>query len=487
MRSQSTWMRIPPELVAEITRHNAHDTQSIRAMALVSKTMRSFAIEHLFSAIHFACTQDLTWWMNMVRRTPRLSLIVREVKFSDPHPDWIKRHRKAVRARRTLRGAPSPPKLSVMPNVRSVTWEREAYPLEITSVVIPYMALFPQVKELRLMNISFIGFDKLAALLSVCGTLRLLALSGIHVYAPESDDDLTSKAKAHAPPTFDLGSVETLQIASCGDFDPFDDSGLGQLDFVSQLIDESPPTKLKSLTLYDADDPDFAFFMPCSPVAMEKLLSLSASSLTELALMLDTLDDDEVVEIVNKLKLLPAFPSLETLSLSLNECVQQVLGSISAAPKLAILNLRIMLLDEYDDTYEFCEILEETFPWVGPGSTSGSMKNDIKLKFPAIRRICFQFCVLRSSPIHFRRGVRKGMERKLRERLLKTGADIGDYLEIEWLDERFNPAVYSRTSGKPPWMFGRAGKEPETEASDYEVDEFDEFGVSPESSVSDDF
>jgi hypothetical protein len=50
-------------------------------------------------------------------------------------------------------------------------------------------------------------------------------------------------------------------------------------------------------------------------------------------------------------------------------------------------------------------------------------------------------------------------------------AGITEFLEVEWLDEKYTPVTYSKTKGKPPWKIQNRAhgyKEPETEASDCE-------------------
>ncbi|KAJ7348055.1 hypothetical protein DFH08DRAFT_156798 [Mycena albidolilacea] len=45
-------------------------------MSLVSKMTRSLAITHIFSSIHFACTEDFPRWLDMLSRTPALGNVV---------------------------------------------------------------------------------------------------------------------------------------------------------------------------------------------------------------------------------------------------------------------------------------------------------------------------------------------------------------------------------------------------------------------------
>ncbi|KAJ7916228.1 hypothetical protein B0H13DRAFT_1998652 [Mycena leptocephala] len=353
------WSRIPPELAAEIAGHNSEDVPTLRAMSLVCKAMRSFAIEHLFSLIHFACSQDISYWNAMVRRTPRLSSIVRRVKFSDPGVDWLRRHRTAVRSRRTLRDAAVPPKIPVMPNVRVVEWEEDVYPIDI-GMAAAYMALFPNTKEL-LLNMSF----------------DVLEITNVNVH------ELT-RLQSRERPTFDLTALEELRVTECGFRDP-------DLDFLLQLVKESPPTELKSLTLAESFD-----FVGPSLVNFSVLLESFDSGMTD------------VVEMLNHLR--PALLALNTLSLWLNDQAEHVLNALQVAPNLTVLNFYIILCDDDDhkNRKTFCDILDKAFPWDAFATKPTSMRSVLLHKFPLIRRVGFYFCAQRRSTLHFRRGFARG-------------------------------------------------------------------------------
>jgi hypothetical protein len=174
---------------------------------------------------------------------------------------------------------------------------------------------------------------------------------------------------------------------------------------------------------------------------------------------------------------LPAFPALCTLTLWLspNRQAECMLTALNPMPNLTSLVFRVVLEShfvkgQYDD---FREILYTAFPWDG----SESMKSILLRTFPLLRHIAFHFCVSRHSDTHFRRGLRRQIERDLKLHWLKKGdVDLAEYLELVWLDEDYNPVTYKKTNGKPPWTISRSewNKEPETEASDcgyYSTDE----------------
>ncbi|KAF7347575.1 hypothetical protein MVEN_01514100 [Mycena venus] len=468
--SRSIWSRIPPELAAEIAAHNADDVASLRAMSLVSKGMRSFAIEHLFTVIHFACAQDLTFWGAMIRRTPRLQHIVKKVKFSDPNKRWMKRHRK-VRSPKPLSSATVPPKVPIMPNVRVVEWEEDDENIvEISATMATaYMTLFPNTEELylsgmtfdgfsemslNLTNSSLDGFDELATLLGTCAKLRVLSFR-------DTDVDEGLGLDNGKRPKFNLTALEELRVIECGDTE------FAEFDFLVQLVEASRPNELKSMTF--AQGFDFGGDEPCSLLAMDKLLRLAAPSLVDLTILLDDTAGYDLSESLEMLSRLPPFPTLDTLSLVLDDRTQEVLNALQSAPKLTRLDFRMIFAGDDDDDIrdDFRDIIGEAFPWGG----SESMRSVLTRKFPLTQRIGFYFCVPRNSAIHFRRGFRRRMERELKDRLEETNAGLGDLLEVGWLDTNFDPVVYSKTNGKPTtWKFPPGSPEPPTEESDCESD-----------------
>ncbi|KAJ7619229.1 hypothetical protein DFH06DRAFT_1342086 [Mycena polygramma] len=456
--SEAAWSRIPPEIAYEIAAHNADDVSSLRAMSLVSKTMRTFAIEHLFSVIHFACSHDMTWWHTMLLRTPKLQTIVKKVKFSDTGRDRTERGR-VVRSRKKISGAVVPPKFSVMPNVRVVDWNADDF-IDIRMAV-AYLGLFPNLNELYLNNFDLDGFDELATLLAACGKLRLLTLSNTKADAFEldygSEDEWSPRTPTGRKPTFDLTALEELVVMNCGD--PKDPDS----DFLIRMVEHSQPTGLKTLA-FTFTESTFGREKPCSIRATERLLCLANPSLVNLSLLPIDLDMSQVTEMM---KHLPAFPALTMFSTSLavNGAETQQIINILQAPNLTTLEFRVVFSeDAYEDFDEFREIIR-TWPW----SKSDSMKNAVTRKFPLIQRIGFSFCAPRNARVHFRRGLRRRLERRLRDRLDETGADVAEYLE-GWLDQNYNPVLYSKINGKPKWKLPPRWPypEPETEASDCE-------------------
>ncbi|KAF8215875.1 hypothetical protein K438DRAFT_614223 [Mycena galopus ATCC 62051] len=257
---QAFLSRIPPEIVAEIVRHNANNVSSLCAMAQASKALRSFAIEHVFSAIHFTCAQDITRWDTMLSRTPQLQHIVKKIKFSY---DGIKRYGRA-RFQQPLHQGTVPPKIPIMPNVHVVEWKSHQYSPIDQSMAIAYMALFPNTTELCLTDMYFDGFDKLAAFLHACGRLRVLCFRSTRVKNYVQIDRENPVLKV------DLTRLEDLRAT--GKYNDF--------AFLTQLVEASQPTEIKSLT--------FSVGLYSSTLATKKLVRLASPSLVSLSLLLDS-------------------------------------------------------------------------------------------------------------------------------------------------------------------------------------------------------
>ncbi|KAJ6572115.1 hypothetical protein B0H19DRAFT_677984 [Mycena capillaripes] len=304
---------IPPEIALEIAAHNADDVTSLRAMSLVSRSMRSLAIEHLFSVVHFACAQDLSWWQTMLCRTPELATFVKKVKFSDASEDWIKRHRK-VRYPQSLYVACLEPKFTAMPNVCAVEWDTCSINIWMA---VAYMALFPNLKELHLRGINLHGFHELRQFLHACGRLQVLSFSNTIVAKNEWDEELpdpqwtnpdddnsttedwvddgsklenrqqvsfpsdlkgwlhwfcegpTRPVVPPLPLTFDLTALEELAVMDCGD---------QEHGYFGRLVEKSQPTGLRSLTFAG----NCRGHDSCPIPDAEKLLRLATKTLVSL-------------------------------------------------------------------------------------------------------------------------------------------------------------------------------------------------------------
>ncbi|KAJ6491268.1 hypothetical protein C8R47DRAFT_444647 [Mycena vitilis] len=407
-------------------------------MCLVSTAIRSLALEPLFSCIQFSCAQDFSWWDTMVRRTPRLQNIVKKVKFCNEvsifeDEGWMMRHPE-VCAPKALHEVVIPPQILTMPNVHIVEWEGDLDLPLAASMACAYMALFPNVTELNLRYLTMTSTDDIARLLGSCRSLRVLSTCCTDVLVDTPVDPENS---------------------------PLDLTGLEQLTFenytcILPLLETSPPATLLSFKCVD--------FEIEAMQAVETVLQLAAPSLVNLQLgLLDRFDssEDVISSFVEPFRRMPAFPSLERLAIFLAEA-EPVLDALKAAPTLTTLILRIPLSLEDDESYlaSFKTILHSAFPW---GGRSESMKRVLTRKFPLIRRIGFHFCAANMSTIHFRRASRRRMERQLTERLDETGAHVAEYLELNWLDSNYDPVVYNKTNGKPPWKLEADILEPDTE------------------------
>jgi hypothetical protein len=161
-----------------------------------------------------------------------------------------------------------------------------------------------------------------------------------------------------------------------------------------------------------------------------------------------------------------AYPALESLTIWLgpDSQAQRLVKALPAAPNLTTIIFVIDFDEGQEDLEEEREHLDDVLrvPWVG----SESMKTFLKRRFPLLNRIGFHLCPPRDSDMHFRRGLRRRLERRVKR---SFEADLGQYLAVEWFDDDHNPVSYSKARGKPPWKVSRSSwKEPETEPSDSE-------------------
>ncbi|KAJ7031598.1 hypothetical protein C8F04DRAFT_694495 [Mycena alexandri] len=424
----------PAEIWQKIIAHNSDDVPSLRALCLVSEMTRSWAIEQLFSVVHYSCAEDISWWNTMVGRTPRLQTVVRMVRFSQDPSTSRARHPTE------LHGAVVPSRMLTMPNVRIVEWDVTSSNI---SIAVQHLILFPNMKEFRLTNIELNDSDDAAQLLGACGRLRVLSVRSETLFGNTQGEEVHPKTGSSAGtgvPQLDLTALEELTFIDCSP----------EEIFLYELMEKSRPFHLKSLTFSGEED-------PYPVLEMEKLLQLAAPSLIHL--VVDPSFNDSVVQMFSRL---PPFPTLDTLSVAFdaNHQAAKVMNVLGPAPHLTALILRISL--PYNHLH-LLQILRAAFPWC----SSESMKSTLTRRFPLLRRISFHFFAPRNSAIHFRRGLRRWMERQLRKRLEETeiGEDVAEYLEVKWFDDadKLHPVTYSKINGKPPWNR-------DTEVSDYESD-----------------
>ncbi|KAJ6541533.1 hypothetical protein B0H19DRAFT_1173461 [Mycena capillaripes] len=449
----SSWSRIPPEIAHEIAGHNADDVATLHAMSLVSTTTRSLVLNYIFSSIHFACAEDFSRWLDMLSRTPALRTAVKKVKFSKAGKDWLRR-RRGLTHPTPLHDSAIPPMIPALPSVRSVEWDSMSlYNANAVAMMVAYMALFPNVEKVHLSSMDLWQFGALTNLLGACGQLK--GLSFYSVTLEEEQFDWEEERLQETP--FDLTALEDLVVIDCG---------YGN-DCLPRLMQDSRPRGLKTLSFGN-----FLVEEPYSALGTEKLLQFSALSLVNLVVdpTFQYTDEREVLDMFARL---PVFPALESLTLwtrPQSKCkTDSFINGFKGAPVLTTLIFRLVLYkeDDEDDRADFEQILNDILPW----RTAESMKTVLTRKLPRLQRIGFHFCIPGDSDMHFRRGLRRRMEQRLKDRLEKTGADIAELLQIEWLDDECRPVRYNTSNGKPPWKFPLANwrhTEPDTEASDCE-------------------
>ncbi|KAJ6470288.1 hypothetical protein C8R47DRAFT_1149261 [Mycena vitilis] len=509
----SHWSKIPPEIACEIIGHNADDVPCLRAMSLVSTTMHALAIEHLFSVIHFACAEDFLWWLDMVRATPVLATSVKRVKFSQASTWWLKSHRRLHEVSKNqppkhteLALATVPPTIPSLPNVSDVEWEY-FFDLRDLKMVVAYMALLPNVQKLSLKTVSFNGLLPFINFIVACGNLKALSFVETTVDEEyiesdyesdessnsESDSDGSIASGGHKTSNFEPGSdsnntsrlrgdwlqlgpinltgLEELAVSKC-----VSSHGGGREEYLIHLVEHCSPG-LKSLTFASLgnEEPE-SLGDPCSISAMEKLLRFGASTITNLVIE-PTLSSRDGARLIEMTRRLPPFPALEVLTIWLraNDQAVEMLNNFPPAPNLTKLVFRTTLCHDYiDDNHkEFDDVLLTLFPRSGPKLK----KTDLTQKFPFIQKVGFHFCVPHDSDIHFRRSFRWSRVEQLKWRIKKTGADLEEYLEVQWLDmdDDCRPVVYNKKNGKAPWTVARKSweRDPATEGSDWEADRSD--------------
>ncbi|KAK7046922.1 hypothetical protein R3P38DRAFT_2876862 [Favolaschia claudopus] len=418
------WKCIPPELAREIVGHLADDVSSLRALCLASSITRSFAVEHLFSVVNFRFGDDIGRWLDILEWTPGLEKVVKNVGLSfDALPPL------------NIDDSPSDTSvlaraLSALPNVRVLKLDLASDPDCDATQAKAHISLFSHLEELHLSAFYLTDTDTLTSLLTSFTNLKVLSFDSIAFDFPHSEGD---------PSDFDLTSVQEVVISDSYSKHYDGDSCLGR------LIEYSPPAALKSLKFET-----FSYDRSCCLDTMEKYLSLGAATLTNL--VLDSIyhkDEDEHEEMWERL---PSFPVLESLTVRITLTGEGELAvNALKAPRLATLILRIVLYDEYDDRFDFDDILLGVFPW---SDSPASMASILTGRFPKFEHLEFHVCLCDRSDVLLQPAAREGMQRKLLKRLEETGADVTRYLSlpIQWLDERYRPVAYSNETGKPSWQ-----------------------------------
>ncbi|KAJ7074973.1 hypothetical protein B0H15DRAFT_868385 [Mycena belliarum] len=267
MQSSSLGCRLPFELLREITGHNGDDVAALGALSLVSHTMRSMAIEELFSVAHFACAEDFARWLDMLSRTPRLVNVVKKVRLSNPGLAWLRR-RRGMETGTNLAQSVVPPLIPPMPNVRVVEWQDGYMQALNPEMAVAHMAVFPNMQRLQFEHTLFSNMAALTRVLAACGSLKALAFLDTTTQS-EPESDSSDSNIAHGP---HLTELEELGASSTFN---------GGEDFLVNLVERFPPTHLRSLSFQNFRQ---SYQSPCSVAAMEKLLRLAAPSLVNLVI-----------------------------------------------------------------------------------------------------------------------------------------------------------------------------------------------------------
>ncbi|KAJ7868741.1 hypothetical protein B0H14DRAFT_3583475 [Mycena olivaceomarginata] len=272
------------------------------------------------------------------------------------------------------------------------------------AMAVAHMVFFHNVDKHCLCGMEF-GFAALASLLAT-------AEEG------GSDSEIDSgTADRPRQALFDLAALEELVVIDSKSAHPEGDGTL------LRLLQYSRPRRLQTLSFGDVYLEE-----PCI-TGTEKLLQFGAPSVVN-----RTNPKRRVSKTFDRL---PAFVALESLTLWLRPRgrAEAFINGIPSAPHLTRLLFRVALYDEVDE---------------------------------ADAQIEFHFCIPRDSDMHFRRGLRRSREQRLRARLEANGAGISDLLRVEWFDGAYNSVTYNETNGKRLWKWLTRYAEPETESSDCE-------------------
>ncbi|KAF8175526.1 hypothetical protein K438DRAFT_1847893 [Mycena galopus ATCC 62051] len=254
--------------------------------------------------------------------------------------------------------------------------------------------------------------------------------------------------------TIDLTALEDLEFVGCGQYDG--------TDAFLRFIQYFRPSRLKSLAFED-----FHHERSYPVEGKEPMLLFVAPFLVNLVL-------EAIFPYPAENEVLPVFKALESLTIWMRPYwghkahVINALNALTSAPNVTTLIFRLVLDGDVKEAQrEFDIILRDLPLW----RTSESLKSVLARKLPRWRQVEFHFCIPRDSEIHFRRGLRRRMERQLTDELEERGAGIDGFFEFEWVDEEYNPVRYKKPNGKPPWKFRRQSRrrrEPDTESSDCE-------------------
>ncbi|KAF7316706.1 hypothetical protein HMN09_00403700 [Mycena chlorophos] len=484
------WSQLPCELRLEIACHT-QDLHTLRSMCLASRAMRESAVEQLFSVVVFSWPEDLSYWHEVLSRTPRLSNTVKTVEFSGL--DHTPSRRGKGKSRVPWKKAPFHPSIPPFSRAHTVIWNalstEEPTEPEVTELMVSYMALFPALRTLELHHICFGAFGPFSRLLSSCSLLKYAVFNCVEVWEPESESEVESdwdeeQIDLHRTrvsernallqvASFDLTSLERLRIMGSG-------------EYTDALFERSSPRNLTHLVVRGSPESD----EPPQHMQMGTLLGTLATVSRLVHLRIDpsfNLTGSWSLDYDTSPRPLPqtfSFPVLESLTLELrkNQHAQIFLRCIKA-DNLTMLALQIGLEFGYssrDEEEHLTDITDHAFPW--DPSEEETMRDMLTNQFPALDEVRFQPYADRQSKVHWSRRLRGRMEYKLRRRLNRTRTFIvADFLTVEWLDEHLGPVVYGR-NGKPrQYEYDDSrGREPSTdeesdhELEDWEYDEWDE-------------
>ncbi|KAJ7586727.1 hypothetical protein C8J56DRAFT_945411, partial [Mycena floridula] len=382
--SFSSLQAVPPELIEQFVDHHGTDIPTLCAICATSKTLRPFAIKHLFSSINLSYRSDIVQWHEMVKRVPELETsIVKRVIFD---PD-NRSNRTSISGERHWGSRSYALQIHSMPSV--CTLDCFATPPGGRH----FLRLFPNITSLHFNGFKLYDWLELAEFLGVFPQLKTLQLEGLR-FGADLNSDLNSEGEERyssrlSPAIFpcDLGPLESLSL-------------LGYLDEgIDRLLLQSTPNRLKSLQIGDWDD-----YWICSVASIEKLIALNADTIQDLYFNSRCISGS--VMLAQLLSKLPPMKALRSISLPL---VLEGVSSDSDSPHAAA---HVHWEGQYSAKLVFSDwprFMEEFFPKI----------------FPSLRRVVLVlFCLRRPSDLA-RRSIKRGICSQIPE-------TFGSLLSIVW-------------------------------------------------------
>nr|GAT48860.1 predicted protein [Mycena chlorophos] len=383
---------LPFELALQIAWHNAGDIPTLRSMCLVSRDMRTSAIEVLFYKLRFSQHEDFELWYNMLRRTPSLATIPRRVTIS-----------RSVSA--------DPYLLKPLLTVDEVVWADYIFGWR-ADVALEYLErIFPNATRVCFRGVLFRDSQSFTSVLAHFKPLRGLSLVSSQLNFAEDMVKL------------DLSQLEELVLTNASD----------KHGVLLRLLETSPPRKLRVLRLLSEDDG--RLFLPPDVSITTKLLQVAAPSLQELWLQSEYRPYNENETTLHTASNL-TFPAMHTLTLYITPWrthPESFLESLPPQPSITTLALRIRVSGTQSEREPHNLALFSAFP---VQFTTAALQH----RFPHLEHVLIVLYASKSTSMHNvklgAREYRSTMEARIWARLAEmcVGEWVTRRVKIQWMD-----------------------------------------------------